>query len=183
MARFAALSMALAMLCVAPPPVVAGPADGTAMLASAAEDAFIRGAFEEARALGEASGDVDDLVIAARALNALAYFETDRKAARDWANSALDIAEKAVDLRPDLVEAHLQVAISFSLRGANMAPVEAIFLNIPHRARAAIDRALEIEPENPYALSTSAAWRIEVARRGGGAVFGADAELGYEEFL
>ena len=41
-----------------------------------------------------------------------------------------------------------------------------------HRER--IDAALSLDPENPWALSTSAAWRIEVARRGGGALYGAD---------
>lgn len=147
-----------------------------------AEAAFDRGAYEEARSLGEAAGDAENLIIAARALNAIAYFETDRVRARRRANEAQDLAEAAIDQRPDLVEAHLQAAIGLSLRGAHMAPVKAIFLNLPSRARASIDAARALDPDNPFVLSTSAAWNIEVARRGGAAAFGADAALGFEEF-
>lgn len=172
MVRLLALSMLAGLILVSASPARAG----------AAEDAFLRGAFEEARDLGVASGAAGDLVIAARSLNALAYFSTDRREARTLANDALSLAETAIDRAPDLVEAHLQAAISLSLRGANMVPVKALFLNLPSRARTAIDRALALDPENAFALSTSGAWRIEVARRGGGGVFGANPEQGFQEF-
>ncbi|MEL6361894.1 MAG: hypothetical protein AAFR21_12495 [Pseudomonadota bacterium] len=161
-------------------------ADGQAFTLFQAGD-FLTAAEEAALAAEAAqSGSAviaANFVLAARALNAEAYFEQDRKTARRTANKALDLAEAGIEANPDLVEAHLQAAIALSLRAGNMSAVKALFLNLPSRARREIDAALAIDQENAWALSTSAAWRVEVARRGGGSVFGADPDEGFEEFL
>ncbi|MBB5517262.1 hypothetical protein [Amphiplicatus metriothermophilus] len=141
------------------------------------------GAYEAAAKRAVAAGGTDNLVLAARALNAAGYFDEDRKGARRLAGRALDHAEAALEADPDNVEAHLQAGISLALRGANMAPVRAFFLGLPGRARRHIDRALALDPDNPWAWSTSAAWRLETARRGGGSVYGADPEEGFREFM
>ena len=126
---------------------------------------------------------VEDLVFASRALNAKAYFLEDRKQARKTAKDAQKFAERALDHDPDNVEARLQAAIAMAVRGANTSPVTAFFKRLPGRSRDHIDHALALDPENAWALSTSAAWRLEVSRRGGGGFDGADPEQGYEEFL
>ena len=126
---------------------------------------------------------MEDLVLAARALNAKAYFLEDRRQARDTAKGAQEFAERVLDHDPDNVEARLQAAIAMAVRGANISPVTAFFKRLPGRSRNHIDHALALEPENAWALSTSAAWRLEVSRRGGGGFDGADPEQGYEEFL
>ena len=125
----------------------------------------------------------EDFAVAARALNAKAYFELDRKDARRTAKAAQKFAERTLEDDPDNVEALLQAAIAMAMRGANMSPVSAFFKRLPGRSREHIDHALMLEPENAWALSTSAAWRLEVSRRGGGSFDGADPEQGYEEFL
>lgn len=155
--------------------------------ASAAPDpaafaAFAAGDYETAVSLAVAAGGAENAALAARAINAVAYFEVERKASRALAERALEHAESAVKADPRLVEGQLQAAISLALRGAKMAPPRAFLLNIPARARRYLDAALAIEPENPWALSTSAAWRLEVARRGGGVAYGADPETGFAEF-
>ena len=143
---------------------------------------FIAGDFTAAATAAIEIGDSENLAFAARSLNSAAYFEDHRKTARKLADRAFDLGEAAIDKDPLLVEAHLQSAIALALRGANMSSIKAFFKNIPSRAKKRIDRALELEPENQWELSTSAAWHFEVVREGGGRVYGADREIGFEQF-
>jgi hypothetical protein len=148
----------------------------------AAFRAYVDGQYEAAAAAAAKAGGAENLALAARALNAVAYFDEGRKTARKAAASALDYAEAAIDEDPRLPEAHLQAAISLGLKGSRMAPLRAFMAGIASKTRQHLDAALELDPKNPWALSTSAAWRLEVARRGGGAVYGAVPEDGETEF-
>jgi len=158
-------------------------APASAALNAEAFSAYGRGDYENAVALATRSGDAEDLALAARAMNAVAYFDDGRKSARRTADGAFDIAEQAIALDPNLPEAHLQAAISLALKGARMSPVKAFFSGLAAKARRKIDDALALDPDNAWALSTSAAWRIEVARRGGGSLYGADPVAGHREFM
>lgn len=145
--------------------------------------AYGRGEYDAAVMIAIEAGDAEDLALAARAMNAVAYFDDGRKSARRTATDALTIAEKAIALDPGLPEAHLQAAISLALKGARMSPVKAFFSGLAAKARRKIDDALALDADNAWALSTSAAWRIEVARRGGGSLYGADPVEGHAEFM
>lgn len=158
------------------------PAANAAAL-DAAYDAYKIGDYGKAVTLAVSAGSAEDFALAARAMNARAYFDDGRKSARRIADDAGDLAEKAIELNPNLAEGYLQSAISLALKGARMSPVRAFLSGLAGKARDRIDAALRLDPENPWALSTSAAWRIEVARRGGGKLYGADPALGREEFL
>jgi len=150
------------------------------------ENAFARfkgGAYEAAALAAGQAGGAENLALAARALNAEAYLETKDKSARRLAKKAQDYAEAAIEADPSLIEGHLQAAIALAQRGARMAPWRAFFLGLATRARERLDRALAIEPSNAWALSTSAAWHLEVARRGGEGRFGADPEAGHRQFI
>lgn len=156
--------------------------------ASASPDAdafkyYVAGDYAAAVERARKAGGAEDLALAARAVNAVAYFDDGRKSARKKADDAFDIAEQAIAADATLPEAHLQAAIALALKGARMSPVRAFLSGLAGKARERIDAALSLDPENPWALSTSAAWRIEVARRGGGALYGADPDLGREEFM
>lgn len=144
---------------------------------------YAAGDYESAVDAAKAAGGADNLALAARALNAEAYLAEDRKEARRAAERAIDTAEEALEDDPDEVEAHLQAAIGYALRGANMASFRAFLMNLPVRARRHIDAALALDPQNAWALSTSAAWRLEVYRRGGGSMYGANPDEGYQEFI
>lgn len=148
----------------------------------AAYAAFVAGAYEKSAEIALAAGGAENHALAARAVNALAYFEADRKATRKLADRAADYAKQAIKEDPRLPEGYLQAAIGEGLRAAKMAPARAFLLNLPSRVRNYLDEALRIDAQNPWALSTSAAWRMEVARRGGGKTYGAVAEEGLAEF-
>lgn len=158
------------------------PGGASADAVDAAYSAYAAGDYEKAVAIAERVGTAEDYAIAARALNAISYFDDGRKSARRTAGDAYEAAKKAIELDPKLPEGHLQAAISLALKGARMSPVRALLSGLASKARDRIDAALELDPRNPWALSTSAAWRIEVARRGGSALYGADPETGFEEF-
>lgn len=171
---FLAAALSLAAL------VIAGAA--RAEPAAPAYAAFAAGDYANAMTLATSAGGAEDLALAARAANAVAYFETSRKAARQQSDEALALAEQAIALDPALPEGHLQAAIALALKGARTSPVKAFFSGLAAKARDRIDDALALDADNPWALSTSAAWRIEVARRGGASLYGADPEAGFEEF-
>lgn len=171
------LSAALCAVIIATSPAASADIDENAYAKYVAGD--YNGAVEESVALGGAG----NLTLAARSLNSVAYFGDDRKSNREAANKALAYAEKAAELDPSFPQAQLEAAIGLSLRAANMSPPRVLALNLPGRARKHLDAALALEPENVWALSTSAAWRMGVARKGGGAVFSADPEVGHAEFM
>ena len=145
--------------------------------------AYERGAYEEALARIDEIGGADNFALAARALNAVAYFEDGRKAARKTAKRAFAYAEQALAEDPQNVEATLQAAISLGVRGANMSPARALMLRLPGRSKTLIDEAGALDPENPWVLSTAGAWKMEVARRGAARFFGVSAEEGYGEMI
>jgi hypothetical protein len=144
---------------------------------------FEAGQFQIAAETAAAKGDAENLALAARALNALAYLQTDDDVGRRIAGDALDYAEAAIAADDALVEGHLQAAISLAQRGSRMAALRAFFLGIADRAREELDDALAREPQNPWALSSSAAWHLEVARRVGDGRFGSNPDLGYRQFM
>ncbi len=163
--------------------LASAPGAASAAAADAAYSAYAAGDYEKSVDLARRAGSAEDYALAARAMNAVAYFEDGRRSARRTAGDAFELAEKAIELNPALSEAHLQAAISLALKGARMSPVRAFLSGLASKARDRIDAALALDPENPWALSTSAAWRIEVARRGGGALYGADPVAGHDEFM
>ena len=172
MNRLLALASALALVAA---PCAAAPD-------AAAYDAYARGDYLAAADLAVAAGGAENLTMAAIALNAVAYFEPGRKAARTRAEAALDLAERAIALEPSLADAHVQAAVALLLKSARMSGLSAFVSGNAGRARTRLDNALMLAPTHPLALSTSASWRIEVTRRGGGALKGADPERGFDEF-
>lgn len=144
---------------------------------------FSAGEYEQAVEQASAAGGAENLAFAARSLNALAYLQTENKLGRRFAKRALEYAEDAMEADDTLVEAHLQAAIALAQRGARMAALRAFFLGVADRARDELDLALSKEPNNAWALSSSGAWHLEVARRVGEGRFGSDPQLGFEQFL
>lgn len=149
----------------------------------AAYAAFVAGDYAKSETLALAADGADNFALAARAVNSIAYFDKDRKRSLKTAGRALAHAEAALKIDPRHVQGRVQAAISLGLRGGRMSPARVIVSGVTERARRELDEALKIAPNDPWALTTSAAWRVEVERRGGKRYFrGADAVKGYEEF-
>ncbi|MEO0612910.1 MAG: hypothetical protein AAFY83_06325 [Pseudomonadota bacterium] len=161
-----------------------------------AERAFNGGRYDDVLALAKAQrpaprgrgpdpapSSANLLALAARSENTRAYLGNQPKDAERRVKAARRLARRALDLDPAHVEANLQLAISDAVRGGQVGPVRALFGGYASRARRHLDRALEIAPDNIWALSTSGTWHLEVARAGGGAVYGADRTLGHDQMI
>ncbi len=146
-------------------------------------DAFTRGDYEAVAPLAEANPTAPNLILAARAYNTIAYLSAEAKPARTATKHAYNYAKRALEKDPLLVEAHVQSAISDAIRGGKIAPFRAFLKGLAKRSRKSIDKALEISPNDPWALSTSGAWHLEVSRAGGGRLYGAKLETGYDHLM
>ncbi len=147
-----------------------------------AEQLFISGEYEGAAERAVSVGGAANLALAARALNAQAYLDAEDKSAKRIAKRAAKLADEAAELDPLLVEAYLQGAIAMAQRASRISAVRAFFLGLGGGARDRLDQALALEPDNPWALSTSAGWHLGVAARAGDGRFGSDAATGFEQF-
>lgn len=147
----------------------------------AAEAAYVRGDYPGAVALAERAGGAENLAYAAKALNAISYFDRDRKTTRERCNRAMDYAEAAIAADPSFAEAHFNLGVAMLIKASNMGAARAFLSNLPARGRRMFDKALALDPDFAPFLIASAAWRIEVANRGGGFFYGADAEEGHAE--
>lgn len=177
MGRGMRLSILLAALfvCIAPPANAAP--DGAAV------DAYNRGDYAAAVAAATRAGGAENLAYAAKALNALSYFDRDRKTTRQRCNEAIEYAEAAIAIDPSFAEAHFNLGVAMLIKASNMGAARAFLSNLPARGRRMFDRALDLDPDFAPFLVASAAWHIEVANRGGGFFYGADADAGYAEII
>jgi tetratricopeptide (TPR) repeat protein len=148
-----------------------------------AEAAYVRGDYAGAVAAAARAGGAENLAFAAKALNAISYFDRDRKTTRKRCDEAMDFAEAAIAADPSFAEAHFNLGVAMLIKASNMGAARAFLSNLPARGRRMFDRAIELDPDFAPFLVASAAWRIEVANRGGGFFYGADAEEGYAEMI
>lgn len=170
------ITLALAALMFSAVSALAAP-DETAL------SLFNGGDYIGAAARAQSIGDAENLALAARALNAMAYLDEDDKRARKTVKRSAKLADEASEMDPALVEAYLQGAIAMAQRGSRMSAFKAFFMGLGPGARERLDKALALEPENPWALSTSAGWHLGVAARAGDGRFGADAATGHAQFI
>ncbi len=144
---------------------------------------FDKGAYQDIIALSQQNPAAENLVMASRAANTIAYFSTQDKAARKASKKAYQFALDALQKNPTLVEAHVQAAISDAIIGGRISPFRAFMKGYAKRSRRSLDRALSLNPDDPWALSTSGAWHLEVKRAGGARLYNADEGIGYAQFV
>ncbi|GAB4491823.1 MAG: hypothetical protein Tsb0010_00320 [Parvularculaceae bacterium] len=126
--------------------------------------------------------DARTLALAARAALARAVLADSERDAKRLAREAEAYAKAALDADPELLEAHLQYAAALGLRGRHTSGLAAHLQGLARRSRRHLDRALELEPENAWALSMIGAWHMEVVRRGGARVYDASLEKGIDYY-
>ncbi len=91
-------------------------------------------------------------------------------------------AEAALRLDDTYAEAHLRLAAALNYEARTTAPLTAFLRRLPHRSRDHIEQALELDPQDPWAHAMYGSWNMEVARRGGARVLGADFERGLTHY-
>lgn len=127
--------------------------------------------------------DPDTLVLAARAVAAEALLSG--RTDPDAGHRVRALAEAALALDPDHVDAQLQLAVGLWLEGRETSAWRSFWLDLPGQGREALTRVLRQSPNHAWAHALMGAWHLEVLRRGGerGARhYGADLHAGVASF-
>lgn len=162
-----------------------GAALAFAQVSAEAQKAFAEGSYLVAAALAEEEGTPQALAFAARARIADAITRDDGLCF-DCLLQAELTAEAAIERDPNLAEAYIQLAVAIGFRGRLVDPLEAQSEGLAERGRAAIDRALALDPTNAWARASLGAWHMEIVDRAGkilaAALYGASEREGLRNF-
>lgn len=174
-AILAAPVLALALFTV---PAVAEPPDAALRL-------YAAGNYLAAADIADDLETAASLSFAARALMAQCATSPGQRDVDAWLDRAEQTARDALALDPRSVDARLQLALVYGVRGRRADLAEAFAHRYAPRGRALINEAVALAPRNARAHALLGAWHLEVLRRGGrmGAVtYGASLSTGIAEF-
>jgi hypothetical protein len=150
-----------------------------------AQEAYDDGRFIMAATLAEADGSADALAFAARARIADAVTRDDDVCV-DCLVHAEQTAQSAIKRDAKVAEGYVQFAIALAFRGRRVSTMEAQSESMPERGRAAIDKALELDPTNLWARASSGGWHLEIVHRAGSllaaVIYGAHEDEGLRLF-
>jgi hypothetical protein len=136
--------------------------------AATTEDIFalyVRGDFEQAARLGEASHTAPSLAIAARAV--LADEVLRDRPCLSCLERAEALARQAVAADPHFALGQVWLAVALGYQARIIGAVKARVKNSPAQSRAALDAAVADDPKNAFAVSALGGWHIEIVRGGG----------------
>jgi tetratricopeptide (TPR) repeat protein len=178
-----ALSASAAQAC---PDPTNCPADASVPVA--AVTAFQDGNYVLAATLAETANTAAALAFAARAQIADAVTRTEP--CLDCLIKAEATAEAAIRAgaanERALVQAYVQLAIAIGFHGRLLGALEAQSEALAEKGRAAIDKALELDPANPWTLASLGGWHLEIVDRAGSllaaALYDASEEEGLKNF-
>lgn len=150
-----------------------------------AQVAYRDGSFVTAANIAEANGTAEALAFAARARIADAIMR-DGPYCKPCLATAETIAQSAIDRDPEFAEGYVQLAIALGLRGRFTPLMDAKAEQLPERGREAIDKALKLSPQDPWALAARGAWNLEIVKRAGPVLaeitYGAERTKGLADF-
>ncbi len=151
----------------------------------AALDACARGEFREAAQMARALGTSEGMALAARAELAEGDYLASRSSRRDEFERAARDAREAIALDPQNPDGHLYLAVALGFLGRIDGSIVAHFAGYAEEARDHIDRALAIQPANPWANALLGGWNLEIVRDGGSigeSLYGASLEKGVSAY-
>jgi len=141
---------------------------GTAA-ASAADNAplalYEKGDYAAAIDAGSKQGDAAGFALAARATVAEASLRD--APCMECFKRAEGLARQAIAADANYLESQLQLVVALGYQARLMGPLRARFQRLPEQARDAIENALRLAPDDPWALSAAGGFNIEVVRMGG----------------
>ena len=128
---------------------------------------YVAGQYLAAADVADDQDAPDDLAFAARALLAACIAGGDRRQTGRLLDRAERLARDALSLDPGAIDARLQLALVYGMRGRRASLAEALARNYAPRGRRLIEEARALAPEDARAYALLGAWHLEVLRRGG----------------
>jgi tetratricopeptide (TPR) repeat protein len=126
---------------------------------------YVRGDYEQAARVGEASHTAAGLAIAARAV--LADEVLRDTPCLSCLERAEALARQAVAADPHFAFGQVWLAVALGYQARITGAIKARLKNAPAQSKAALDTAIADDPRNAYAVSALGGWHIEVVRGGG----------------
>ena len=149
-------------------------------------DLYRAGSYVAAAELAEAVETSSALSFSARSYLTDVMAATPGTAEMQLVRKAESAARRSLALDPDNVEALVQLATSIGLLAVDSGPLDAHFSGLGKKVRDNLERALEVDPNDPWALSILGGWHMEVVRKGGRVsarlFYGASRKKGLEYF-
>jgi hypothetical protein len=140
-------------------------APASAEIPQGARTAYADGKFIIAANLAESEGSADALSFAARARVADAIMR--EELCLDCLTRAQATAEMAIAQDPNQAEGYVQLAVAIGFRGRLLSTLEAQSEGLAEKGRAAVDRALQLDPSNAWARASLGGWHLEIVHRAG----------------
>lgn len=169
--------VALSLLALSSLPALAADLEETQSL-------YDEGRYDDAANMGEALGTPEGLTLATKALLGKTNLLTRKDRSLEEVGRAIAMAERAFEIDPKNLDAHLQYAVSQGIRGRLISKFRAQMEGLPRTAEEHLLIGLELAPDHAWANAFYAAWHIEVARGGGATLaktmYGASLEKGIE---
>ena len=165
--------------------VVAATLAGPSLAAGIAPfDLYKAGQYEDAIKAGEAANTGQGLAVAARA--AFAEANLSEMPCLPCLQRVESYARRSIALDSMHPDAFVYLAAAFGYQARIVGPITAQFRRYPEDAKAALDHALAVAPNDDWALAALGAWHIEVVRNGGSllarTIYGARVDTGTEYF-
>lgn len=145
---------------------------------------YASGDYDAAANMGEALRTPQGYTLATKALLGKTNLLPRKQRSLDDIARATAMAEAAIKLDPDNIDAHLQYATTLGIRGRLISKIRAKLERLPERAEEHLAIALKLDPDHAWANAFYAAWNLEVTRNGGAtlakAMYGATRDKGIE---
>jgi hypothetical protein len=159
-----ALGIARALLMAALPSFLMAFASEAAMNPSAAE-LYRAGQYEAAIGKGETVGGAENLAIAAQA--AVVVTTLKGGPCLECAKRAQDLARRAIAADPEQERAYVVLVAAIGFESRIIGTFASSSAHLPSDAKRALDKALTLAPDDPWALTAMGGWHIEVVRMAG----------------
>jgi len=142
------------------------------------------GDFQKASEVAAALGNSEGLALAAASLAVFAYEIAEESDREELFLMAIQYAETAVELDPTSSEAYLQLAHTLGRYAQTLGTLTALSEGYAERIRAAIDKAIELNPQNYNAYLSLGAWHSEIIYAGFMAwlIYGGDEDESLEAY-